>query len=174
MASLTDLYQECQALVRTLSLQFGKVKFNKSLCSLLTNEYVASLTYLDNYIFREDGSIDLPCKRALVELRRIMSCGQLLVTQWTRKYWWMSVIESSDSSSLDKKVILHLRKFRVCVNVLLEMKTNTMYRPDLVSLESAVKDASRRDIDSLIRSMKEYKGSIFPPSKFAKLAKRFS
>jgi serine/threonine protein kinase len=86
----------------------------------------------------------------------------------------MSVINSSDSSSLDKKVILHLREFLACVNVLVEMKTNTMYRPDLVSLESAVKDASRRDIYSLIRSMKEYKGSIFSPSKFAKLAKRLS
>jgi hypothetical protein len=81
MPSLTDLYKECQAVVRTLRLQLGKVKFNKSLCSLLTNKYVPSLTYLDNYIFREDGSIHLPCKIALVELRRIMSCGQLLVIQ---------------------------------------------------------------------------------------------
>jgi hypothetical protein len=124
---------------------------------------VAYLTYLDNYIFREDGSIDLPCKTALVELRRIMSCGQLLVTQWTQKGWWMSVITSSDSASLDKKVILHLREFIACVNVLVQMKTNIMYRPDLVSLESAVKDASRIDIDSLMRSMKEYKRSIFSP-----------
>jgi hypothetical protein len=124
MASLTNLYEECQAVVRTLSLQFGKVKFNKSLCSLLTNEYVASLMYLDNYIFREDGSIDLHCKTALVELRRIVSCGQLLVTQWTRKDWWMSVITSSDSASLDKKVILDLREFLACVNVLVQMKTN--------------------------------------------------
>jgi hypothetical protein len=163
MASLTDLYKECQAVVRTLILHLGKVKFNRSLCSLLTNKYVACLTYLDNYIFREDGSIDLPCKTALVELRRIMSCGQLLVTQWTQKGWWMSVITSSDSASLDKKVILHLREFIACVNVLVQMKTNIMYRPDLVSLESAVKDASRIDIDSLMRSMKEYKRSIFSP-----------
>jgi serine/threonine protein kinase len=49
-----------------------------------------------------------------------------------------------------------------------------MYRPDLVSLESAVKDASRRDIDSLIRSMREYKGSIFSTLTFAKLAKHLS
>jgi hypothetical protein len=76
MAFLSDLYKECHDVVKTLSSQFGKVKFNKSLCRLLTNKYVASLTYLDNYIFKEDGSIDLPCKTALVELRRIMSCGE--------------------------------------------------------------------------------------------------
>ncbi|CAK9193416.1 unnamed protein product [Sphagnum troendelagicum] len=77
-----------------------------------------------------------------------------LVTQWTKKDWWTSVISSSDSASLEKKVILHLREFLACVNVLVQMKTNIMYRPVLVSLESAVKQASRRDIDSLIRSMK--------------------
>jgi predicted Ser/Thr protein kinase len=167
MAPLRDLYKECHAVVRTLSLQLGKVKFNKSLCRLLTDEYAASLTYLDNYIFREDGSLDIPCKTALVELRRIMSCGQLLVTQWTQKDWWMEVIASSDAASLDKKVILHLREFLACVNMLVQMKTNITYRPDLVALESAVKDASRTDIDSLIRSMKE----DISTSNFAKLAK---
>jgi hypothetical protein len=75
---------------------------------------------------------------------------------------------------LDKKVILHLREFLACVNVLVQMKKNILYRPVLVSLESAVKDASRRDIDSLIRSMKEYEKSMFSPSKFAKLAKHLS
>jgi predicted Ser/Thr protein kinase len=84
------------------------------------------------------------------------------------------VINSSDSASLDKKVILHLREFLACYNVLVEMKTNILYCPTLVSLESAIKDASRRDTDSLIRSMKEYKGSIFSTSKIAKLAKRLS
>ncbi|CAK9875577.1 unnamed protein product [Sphagnum jensenii] len=117
---------------------------------------------------QELPSMNIPCKTALVELRRIMSCGELLVTQWTQKDWWMAVIASSDAASLDKKVILHLREFLACVNMLVQMKTNIMYRPDL---ESAVKDASRTDIDSLIRSMEEYKGSISSTSKFAKLAK---
>ncbi len=174
MASLTDLYKECQAVVRTLSLQLGKVKFNKSLCSLLTNKYVASLADLDNCIFREDGSIDLPCKTALVELRRIMSCGQLLVTQWTRKDWWTSVITSSDSASLDKKVILHLREFLACVNVLVQMKTNMTYGPALDSLDSSVQQAFRRDIEGLIRSMKRYRRCIIFTRKFAKLAKHLS
>jgi hypothetical protein len=178
MASLTDLYKKCQAVVRTLSLQLGKVKFNKSLCSLLTNKYVASLADLDNCIFREDGSIDLPCKTALVELRRIMSCGQLLVTQWTRKDWWTSVITSSDSASLDKKVILHLREFLACVNVLVQMKTNMTYGPALGpaldSLDSSVQQACRRDIQDLILSTKQHgRGKIFT-SKFAKLAKHLS
>jgi hypothetical protein len=174
MASLTDLYKECQAVVRTLSLQLGKVKFNKSLCSLLKNKYVACITYLDNHIFREDGSTDLPCKKALVELRRIMSCGQLLVTQWTQKDWWMSVINSSDSASLDKKVILHLREFLACVNVLVQMETNMTYGPALDSLDSSVQQACRRDIQDLILSMKQYRRGIRFTSKFAKLAKHLS
>jgi hypothetical protein len=173
MASLMDLYKECQGVARTLSLQFGKVKFNKSLCSLLTNKYLACLMYLDNYIFREDGSI-LPCKTALVELRRIMSCGQLLVTQWTQKDWWMSVITSSDSSSLDKMVILHLREFLACVNVLMHMKTNMTYGPALDYLDSSVQQACRRDIEGLILSMKQYRRGIIFSSKFAKLAKHLS
>ncbi len=174
MASLTDLYKECQAVVRTLSLQLGKVKFNKSLCSLLKNKYVACITYLDNHIFREDGSIDLPCKKALVELRRIMSCGQLLVTQWTQKDWWMSVINSSDSASLDKKVILHLREFLACVKVLVQMKTNRTYGPALPSLDSSVQQACRIDILGLMISMKQYRRGIIFTSKFAKLAKHLS
>ncbi len=136
MAALRDLYKECQDVARTLSLQFGKVKFNKSLCRLLTDKYAASLEYLDRNIFCEGDSIDLPCKTALVELRRIMLCGQQLVTQWTKKDWWTSVMSSSDSASLENKVILHLREFLACVDVFVQMKTNIMYRPVLVSLES--------------------------------------
>jgi tRNA A-37 threonylcarbamoyl transferase component Bud32 len=178
MAFPSDLYKECQAVLKTLSLKSGEVKFNKSLCSLLTSKYVASLTYLDNKIFREDSSIDLPCKTALVELRRIMSCGQRLVTDWTRKDWWMSVITSSDSASLDKKVILHLREFLACVNVLVQMKTNMTYGPALDpawdSLDSSVQQAFRTDIEGLIRSMKQYRRRIIFIRKFAKLAKHLS
>jgi serine/threonine protein kinase len=174
MASLRDLYKECQAVMRTISLHCAKVKFNKSLCRLLTNKYAASLEYLDRNIFWEGDSIDLPCKTALVELRRIMSCGQLLVTQWTQKDWWMSVINSSDSASLDKKVILHLREFLACVNVLVQMETNMTYGPALDSLDSSVQQACRRDIQDLILSMKQYRRGIIFTSKFAKLAKHLS
>jgi hypothetical protein len=83
------------------------------------------------------------------------------------------VISSSDSASLEKKVILHLREFLACVDVFVQMKTNIMYRPVLVSLESAVRDASRRDVDSFIRSMKEYNSGIIFTSRFAKLAYTF-
>jgi serine/threonine protein kinase len=84
------------------------------------------------------------------------------------------VISSSDSASLEKKVILHLREFLACVDVLVQMKTNIMYPPVSVSLESAVKDASRRDIHSLIRSLKEVKRGILFTPKFSKLAKHLS
>jgi hypothetical protein len=81
MASLKDLYKECQGVVKTLDLQSRKVMFNKSLCTLLTNKYVASFMYLNKYVFHK--SIDLPCKIALMELRRAMLCGHWLIKQWT-------------------------------------------------------------------------------------------
>ncbi|KAH8976283.1 hypothetical protein BDL97_01G205800 [Sphagnum fallax] len=171
MASLRHLYKKCQDVARTISLHCAKVKFNKSLCRLLTNKYAASLEYLDRNIFWEGDSIDLPCKTALMELRRIMLCGQLLVTQWTKKDWWMSVITSSDSASVQKKVVLNLREFFVCVNVLVQMKTNMIYGPALDSLDSTVQQAAGRDIDSLLLSMKEYRRGIFFSKKFVKLAK---
>jgi predicted Ser/Thr protein kinase len=86
----------------------------------------------------------------------------------------MSVIKSSDSASLDKKVILHLREFLACVNVLLQMETNMTYGPALDSLDSSVQQAYRRDIQHLIFSTKQYgRGKLFT-SKFAKLAKHLS
>jgi len=86
----------------------------------------------------------------------------------------MSVITSSDSASLDKKVILHLREFLACVNVLVQMKTNMTYGPALDSLDSSVQQAYRTDIEGLILSMKQYRrGKIFS-SKFAKFAKHLS
>jgi len=90
----------------------------------------------------------------------------------------MSVITSSDSASLDKKVILHLREFLACVNVLVQMKTNMTYGPALGpaldSLDSSVQQACRRDIQDLILSTKQHgRGKIFT-SKFAKLAKHLS
>jgi hypothetical protein len=86
----------------------------------------------------------------------------------------MAVITSSDSASLDKTVILHLREFLACVNVLVQMETNMTYGPALDSLDSSVQQAFRIDIEGLILSMKQYRrGTIFT-SKFAKLAKHLS
>jgi len=86
----------------------------------------------------------------------------------------MSVINSSDSASPDKKVILHLREFLACVNVLVNMKTNMTYGPALDSLDSSVQQAYRTDIEGLILSMKQYRRGIIFTSKFAKLAKHLS
>jgi hypothetical protein len=60
------------------------------------------------------------------------------------------VITSSDSAS----VVLHLREFLVCVNVLVQTKINMLYGPPLVSVDSSVEEKSGSDIDSSILSMK--------------------
>jgi hypothetical protein len=169
-----DLYKECQDIARTISLHCAKVKFNKSLCRLLANKYLAYFEYFDRYVFSEGDSVDIPYKTALVGLRWIMLCGQMLVTQWTQRNWWMSVITSSDSASVQKKVDLHLKEFLRSVKVLMHIKTNFIDGPALFSLDSGVAEASRIDVDSLVLSMKDYKRGIFFASNFGKLAEHLS
>lgn len=66
-----------------------------------------------------------------------MLCGQILLDTWTQKFWWVSVITSSDSAS----VVLHLREFIACVNVLVQTKINMIYGPPLVSVDSSVEES---------------------------------
>jgi hypothetical protein len=60
----------------------------------------------------------------------------------------MSMITSSNSTSLERKVILHLKEFFACVNVLVQIKTNKIYGPaiDLAFLDSSVQLTYRRDM----------------------------
>jgi hypothetical protein len=77
------------------------------------------------------------------------------------------MITSSNFASLERKVILHLREFSACVNVLVQIKTNEIYglAIDSIVLDSSVQLACRRHIEGLICSMKVYKrGIIFAPN----------
>ncbi|CAK9193414.1 unnamed protein product, partial [Sphagnum troendelagicum] len=65
-------------------------------------------------------------------------------------------------------------KYLACVNVLVQMKTNTTYRPAVDSLDSSVQQACRRDIKDLILSTKQYGRGNKLTSKVAKLAKHLS
>ncbi|CAM6024146.1 unnamed protein product [Sphagnum balticum] len=94
-----------------------------------------------------------------------MSCGELLVRQWTDKEWWKTVISSSDSASLQAKVVLHLKEFFVCVKVLRVIANGNQnllfdHRNALLSevrdlelsmstVESDVEKACKEDLDSL-------------------------
>jgi len=102
-----------------------------------------------------------------------MLCGQMLVTQWTQKNWWMSVNTSSDSASVQKKVVLHLKEFLRCVKVLMHIKTNFIDGPALLSLDSGVAEASRIAVNSLVLSMKDYKRGIFSPQNLETLQNTF-
>jgi hypothetical protein len=46
--------------------------FNKSLCRLLANKYLAYFEYFDGCVFSEGDSVDIPYKIALVGLRKHM------------------------------------------------------------------------------------------------------
>jgi hypothetical protein len=147
-----SLFEECKNVAA--DLQRKKVNFNKSLRKLLAKTYSDSLAEASKFGPREEvgGS---KCEKAVVELRRVMSCGESLVTQWSGKQWWKTVISSSDSSSLQAKVVLHLKEFFACVKVLRVIANgnqnllfdHTKALPSTV--ESDVENAWNEDLNSL-------------------------
>ncbi|KAH8932159.1 hypothetical protein BDL97_19G058700 [Sphagnum fallax] len=204
---LIDVYHECQAVAKNVHLQCKKVQFNKSLCRLIAKRYLLCIHDLD-YLFggRSILNPDISfggclrlgpdCKTALVELRRAMLCGQMLVTDWSRNDWWMSVITSSDSASVEMAVFLNLRDVLLCVKVLIAIATgrgvalwsseaangyssyismsgvSEVSEKGMHSLLLAVKELSEKDMYSLLRRIEQYSQRYFiTPSKSAKLAR---
>ncbi|KAH9564225.1 hypothetical protein CY35_04G014500 [Sphagnum magellanicum] len=192
MASPKDLLNECVNLANIVFSHMRKVKFNQIMCLVLGTLYLEAVGVLEHGIFRQGFSMDPRYVTALVELRRVMLCGRKLVTEWTQKDWWMSVITSSDSASVLQKVALHLGEFHECVKVLIQIKMKWMVHPDLhpwnedefvkVLLQlkfimmgedptaDFVPEHFRGDIDSLISRIEEYKIGMFSRPKFVKLA----
>ncbi|CAK9222390.1 unnamed protein product [Sphagnum troendelagicum] len=170
MASPRDLLKECVIIAKTIWFQSGKVKFNKSLCRFLADTYADCLRHLDIDVLREGFSRNPAYITAPVELRRLMLCGQMLVTRWTQKDWWMSVMTSSDSASVQQKVVLHFREFLECVKVLILINLHMIDHPLFDSPIVSVQEAFIGDIHSLILSIEDYKRRhrLFPP-KFVKL-----
>jgi tRNA A-37 threonylcarbamoyl transferase component Bud32 len=149
-----------------------------------------------DYSFRGCSTLGPDCKTALVELRRAMLRGQMLVTDWSRNDWWMSVITSSDSASVEMAVFLNLRDVLLCVKVLIAIATGrdvALWSPEAAngfssyismsgvgevsekgmhSLLLAVKELSEKDMYSLLRRIEQYSQRYFiTPSKSAKLAR---
>ncbi|CAN5968815.1 unnamed protein product [Sphagnum jensenii] len=149
------------------------------MCLVLATLYLEAVKFLERVVFMQGFSMDPRYVTALVELRRVMLCGRKLVTEWTQKDWWTSVITSSDSASVLQKITLHLREFHECVKVLIQIKMKLMVHPDLHpwNADGFVKLLLERkfivmgddptvhlvaehfsgDIDSLISSIEEYK-----------------
>jgi len=131
--------------------------------------------------FEDSSTINPECETALVELRRAMLCGQTLVTDWSRNDWWMSVITSSDSASVEMAVFLNLRDVLLCVQVLIAIATGSgvpLWSPKGADAYrryvemSDVRQASEKDMDSLLRRIEQYSQRYFiTPSKSAKLAR---
>jgi hypothetical protein len=168
MASPSDLLNRCVDLARAVSSQVAEVKFNKLLCKRLARSYLLFLKDL-KHEFSEDFSLDPRYTTTLLELRRIMLCGQILVTQWTQEDWWMSMLTSSDSAVVDQKVALHLREFFEITKVLLQIKRCIMYHPVSHLWHADVHKTFRIDIHSLISSIEDKRGQ-FSTSEFEKLA----
>jgi predicted Ser/Thr protein kinase len=84
----------------------------------------------------------------------------MLVAQWSDKNWWKSLISSSDSASIQKKLFLHLDEFLFCVKVLM-LNCNDVVAPySSDSLMKDVKVASLFDLESLLRTLEMYKTSL--------------
>jgi tRNA A-37 threonylcarbamoyl transferase component Bud32 len=77
---------------------------------------------------------------------------------------------SSDSASVQQKVVLHFREFLECVKVLILINLHMIDHPLFYSPIVSVREASTGDIASLILSIEDYKGCsrLFLP-KFVKL-----
>lgn len=192
---LIDVYHECQAVAKNVHLQCKKVQFNKSLCRLIAKRYLLCIHDLDylfggrskldpDYSFSGCSTLGPDCKTALVELRRAMLRGQMLVTDWSRNDWWMSVITSSDSVSVEMAVFLNPRDVLLCVKVLIAIATGhsvayisvagvgEVSEKGMHSLLLAVKELSEKDMYSLLRRIEQYSQRYFiTPSKSAKLAR---
>jgi serine/threonine protein kinase len=163
------LFDHCRDAARDVRLQCERVRFNKFLCRLLADTYSRYLH--SDFDFRYTNE----CQTILAELRRVISCGEMLVEQWTDKDWWMSVVSCSDSASIKERVVLHLNEFLFCVKVLRLIASNgavpegTSFMPLDLSMPD-VEEASRRDTERLFRIVEGYKAKSVPEGAVEKLA----
>jgi len=167
--SAWTLLEYCRDAATAVRLRCERVRFNKSLCRLLADTY--SRTLHSDFDFTYTNK----CQTILTELRRVMSCGEMLVEQWTDKDWWMSVVSTSDSASIKERVVLHLNEFLFCVQVLRLIASNgavpegTSFMTLDLSMPD-VEEASRRDTERLFRIVEGYKAKSAPQGPVEKLA----
>jgi len=155
---------------RTYGLQCEHVKFNKSFSKLLATTYSSSL----NNLLPLRGPLH---EKVVAELRRVMLCGETLVEQCEDENWRRSVINSADSASMGKRVLLHLNELRLYV-VILRLVAESAVAPDgifigldiLDLLMPDVNDVSQRDIESLRSAIQRYKTMSYPQGDVTKLA----
>ncbi len=163
------LLEHCRDAARAVHLQCERVRFNKSLCRLLADTYSRYLHSDFDFTYTNE------CQTVLAELRRVISCGEMLVQQWTDKDRWMSVVSSPDSASIKERVLLHLNEFLFCVQVLRLIASNgavpegtSLIPLDLSTPE--VEEASQRDIESLRSAVESYQTTSYPQGDVTKLA----
>jgi serine/threonine protein kinase len=163
------LFKDCRDAATAVRSQCERVMFNKSLCGLLADTYSRDLHSDFDFTYTNK------CQTILAELRRVISCGEMLVEQWTDKDWWMSVASSSDSASIKERVVLHLNEFHFCVQVLGLIASNgavpegTSFIPLDLSTPD-VEEAYQRDIESLRSVLESYKTTWCPQGDVTKFA----
>jgi len=116
-------------------------------------------------------------EKVVAELRRVMLCGETLVEQCKDDNWCRSVINSADSASIGKRVLLHLNEFRLYVEIL-RLVAESAVAPDgifigldiLDLVTPDVNDVSQSNIESLRSAVESYKTTSYPQGDVTKLA----
>jgi len=116
-------------------------------------------------------------EKVVAELSRVMLCGETLVEQRKDENWWRSVINSADSASMGKRVLLDLNEFRLYVEILRLVAESAVATDGIFIglhildlLTPHVNDVSQRDIESLRSVLESYKTTSYPQGDVTKLA----
>ncbi len=116
-------------------------------------------------------------EKVVAELRRVMLCGETSVEQCKAENWRRSLINSADSASMGKRLLLHLNEFRLYIEILRLVAESAVapdgifIGPDILDLSTAdVNDVSQSDIERLRSTVRRYKTTSYPQGDVTRLA----
>ena len=172
---MAEIYTLSRGVIK--GVQERDVKFNHCQRELLARTYAHFLDDLENS-FRKDSTKDdclRQCAKALTELWRVMTYGEMLVAEWTNEEWWRTVMSSSVSWSLQTHLNFLLQDFLRCVDLtriaIAEATCNHNFVfPSMSNYQSfavIVDEAYKRDSHTLLRDIEALKeGKTFLQRKF--------
>jgi serine/threonine protein kinase len=172
---MADVYALCRGVVKTL--QDREIKFNHCQRELLARTFYHFLDNLES-AFRKDHTKDdslRMCAKALSELWRVMTYGEMLVAEWVNEDWWKSVICSSVSASLLMHVDFLLQDFIRCLDIakiaIAEATRDQTFKLPIMDhsefFAAIVEEAHTTDTQALVRDVATLKeGKTFLQRKF--------
>ncbi|KAG0557350.1 hypothetical protein KC19_11G122700 [Ceratodon purpureus] len=172
---MADVYALCRGVVKTL--QDRDIKFNHYQRELLAKTFSHFLDNLES-AFRKDHTKDdrlRMCAKALSELWRVMTYGEMLVAEWANEDWWKSVLCSSVSSSLQMHMDFLLQDFIRCLDIakiaIAETTRDQTFKLPIMDhsefFAAMVEEAHMKDTEALVRELAALKeGKTFLQRRF--------